>query len=56
MHYKTPHLSFELGTLETFLEKIPARNIKKLSASEWTVTKDTLPEENSAVVFEYTML
>ena len=56
MHYKTPHLSFALGTLETFLEKIPARKVETLGVSEWTVTKATLPEEKSAVVFEYTVL
>jgi len=56
MHYKTPHLSFDLGTVETFLEKIPARSIEKLGVSEWTVTKDTLPEQPTAVVFEYEVL
>lgn len=52
MHYKTEHLSFALGTLETFLEKIPGRCVKMLNDTAWEVTKDSL-QENTAVVFEY---
>lgn len=53
MHYKTPDLSFELGTVESFLALIPQRDVQLLGAAEWSVSKETLPEEKTAVVFDY---
>lgn len=53
MHYTTPHLSFALGTLESFLDLVPYRGLQKLNDTAWTVSKQTLPEEKSTVVFEY---
>lgn len=55
MHYKTPHLSFELSAVEDFLSLAPERKVQKLNNSVYTVTADTLPAAPATVVFDYAL-
>ncbi|HHY40476.1 MAG TPA: MBL fold metallo-hydrolase [Syntrophaceticus sp.] len=49
MHYKTPHLSFELGALDDFTSYFERIRREKL----WQGTKDDLPSEQEVVVLDY---
>jgi hypothetical protein len=49
MHYKTPHLSFELGSLEDFTSYFERVRREK----HWQGTKDDLPSEQEVVVLDY---
>ncbi len=49
MHYKTPHLSFELGPLDSFTGYFERIRQEKL----WQGTADDLPPEQEVVVLDY---
>ncbi len=49
MHYKTPHLSFELGSLEDFTSYFERVRREK----HWQGTKDDLPSEQEVDVLDY---
>ncbi|HHW28971.1 MAG TPA: MBL fold metallo-hydrolase [Syntrophomonadaceae bacterium] len=49
MHYKTPHLSFELEALDNFTKYFERIRREK----HWQGTKDDLPSEQEVVVLDY---
>ena len=49
MHYKTPHLSFELGALDNFTRYFERIRREK----HWQGTKDDRPSEQEVVVLDY---
>lgn len=53
MHYATPHLTFELGSLQSFINASESGRIHRLNDSEAVVTKEHIGN-NRILILDYT--
>jgi L-ascorbate metabolism protein UlaG (beta-lactamase superfamily) len=53
MHYKTPRINLNIQPIERFFEALPDWPVKFMDASEFTLTRDRLPEGRRIVSLEH---
>lgn len=53
MHYATPHVKFELGSLQTFINAADTGHIHRLNDSEANITRESIGN-NRILILDYT--